>query len=278
MADRPGAEPRRGTRPDASRQSAPEAQRLSKRLAAQLPCSRGDAERYIAGGWVRVDGQVVEEPMARVTDAQAVVLDPKARLEDLASVTLVWHKPAGVALPEASGPGAAQLPDALAAQWFTAGARFKGDRSGVRPLRMHLHHLLAAAPLAPLASGLMVWTQNPGVARKIEDAGAAIEHEWLVTVADDPALDDDARREVVLQSLQKALFFDGWAVPSARASWQSERRLRLAIKHTRPGQVAHLCERAGLSPTAVHRLRLGRIGLGGLAAGQWRYLMPFERF
>jgi 23S rRNA pseudouridine2604 synthase len=82
----------------------------------------------------------------------------------------------------------------------------------------------------------------------------------------------------VLKSLQQALFFEGWAVPSARASWQSERRLRLAIKHTRPGQVAHLCERAGLVPTAVHRLRLGRIGLGGLAAGQWRYLMPYERF
>ena len=264
-------------KPSAGADAGPQAQRLSKRLAAQLPCSRSDAERYIAGGWVRVDGVVVEEPMARVTDAQAVVLDPKARLEDLASVTLVWHKPAGVALP-AAVQGTEPLPDALAASWFTAGARLKGDRSGVRPLKMHLHHLLAAAPLAPLASGLMVWTQNPDVARKIEDAGAAIEHEWLVTVADDPALDDDARREAVLQSLQQALFFDGWAVPRARASWQSERRLRLAIKHTRPGQVAHLCERAGLSPTAVHRLRLGRIGLGGLAAGQWRYLMPYERF
>ncbi|MDO9293666.1 MAG: S4 domain-containing protein, partial [Hydrogenophaga sp.] len=41
----------------------PEPQRLAKRLAAQLPCSRSDAERYIAGGWVRVDGAVVEEPM-----------------------------------------------------------------------------------------------------------------------------------------------------------------------------------------------------------------------
>ncbi|MGQ3152632.1 S4 domain-containing protein, partial [Brevundimonas mediterranea] len=49
----------------------PEPQRLAKRLAAQLPCSRRDAEHYIAGGWVRVDGTVVEEPMARVRDEQA---------------------------------------------------------------------------------------------------------------------------------------------------------------------------------------------------------------
>jgi 23S rRNA pseudouridine2604 synthase len=250
-----------------------EPQRLAKRLAAQLPCSRSDAERYIAGGWVRVDGVVVEEPMARVNDAQAVTLDPKARLEDLASVTLVWHKPAGLALPAES-----PLPDALAAQWFAPGSRFKGDRSGVRPLKAHRHKLLPAAPLAPLAAGLMVFTQNPGVARKLDDKVAPIEHEWLVEVANDPALDDDARREAALQSLGQALFFEGWALPKARASWQSERRLRLAIKGNLPGQVAHLCERAGVRPTSVQRLRLGRIGLAGLGAGQWRYLMPYERF
>ena len=36
--------------------------RLAKRLAAQLPCSRREAELYITGGWVKVDGQVVEAP------------------------------------------------------------------------------------------------------------------------------------------------------------------------------------------------------------------------
>lgn len=249
-----------------------EPQRLAKRLAAQLPCSRSDAERYIAGGWVRVDGTVVEEPMARVSDAQQITLDAKATLEDLASVTLIWHKPAGLALE------APPLPDALAAQWFAPANRFKGDRSGVRPLKVHLHKLLAAAPLAPQASGLMVFTQNPGVARKLEDRVAPIEHEWLVEVANDGALDDDARREAALQSLGQALFFEGWTLNKARASWQSERRLRLAIKGNLPGQVVHLCERAGVKPTSVQRLRMGRIGLTGLAAGQWRYLMPYERF
>ncbi len=36
--------------------------RLAKRVAALVPCSRSEAEQYIEGGWVRVDGQVVEEP------------------------------------------------------------------------------------------------------------------------------------------------------------------------------------------------------------------------
>lgn len=250
-----------------------DAQRLAKRLAAQLPCSRADAESYIAGGWVRVDGAVVQEPMARVRDAQTVALDPKARLEPLASMTLIWHKPAGQALPDE-----VHLPDALAAQWFTPATRLPGDRSGVRPLKAHLHKLLPVSPLGPQASGLMVFTQNPSVARKMTDDAAQLEHEWLAEVAADPELEDAARRDAVLKSLGKALFFDGWAVPAARASWQSELRVRLAIKGNLPGQVAHLCERAGLQLTALRRLRLGRIALAGLPVGQWRYLMPYERF
>jgi 23S rRNA pseudouridine2604 synthase len=82
----------------------------------------------------------------------------------------------------------------------------------------------------------------------------------------------------VLQSLGQALFFDGWALPKASASWQSEYRLRLAIKGCRPGQVQHLCERAGLQVKSMRRLRLGRISLAGLPAGQWRYLLGYERF
>jgi 23S rRNA pseudouridine2604 synthase len=257
--------------------AAADGQRLAKRLAAQLPCSRSEAETYIAGGWVRVDGRVVEEPMARVRDEQNVELDAKAKLDAMESVTLVWHKPAGLALPELS-----PLPDAVAAQFFTPANRFKGDRSGLRPLKAHMHKLIPVAPLAPLSGGLMVCTQNPGVARKIGEENDQIEHEWLVEVHAEPELDPEfehgERREAVLRSLGKPLFFDGWALPKVHASWQSEYKLRLAIKSTKAGQVAHLVERAGLRIKNVKRLRLGRIALAGLPEGQWRYLMAYERF
>ncbi len=251
----------------------PPPQRLAKRLAAQLPCSRSDAERFIAGGWVRVDGVVVEEPMERVRSEQVVTLDAKATLESLAPVTLIWHKPAGQALPDG-----AFLPDEVATRWFAPAMRLAGDRCGVRPLKAHHHKLLPVAPLGELASGLMVFTQNPGVARKLVEDANLLEHEWLAEVAADPALADAARRDAVLASLGQTLFHDGWALPKARASWQSEQRLRLAIKGNRPGQVAHLCERAGLQLTALRRLRLGRVALSGLPVGQWRYLLPTERF
>lgn len=40
--------------------------RLSKRLIEQLGCSRREAELYIEGGWVTVDGVVVEQPQFKV--------------------------------------------------------------------------------------------------------------------------------------------------------------------------------------------------------------------
>ncbi|MCW5653091.1 RNA pseudouridine synthase [Hydrogenophaga sp.] len=248
-------------------------QRLAKRLATELGCSRRDAELYIAGGWVRVDGALVEEPMARVHAAQAVALDAKARCEPLPPVTVVWHKPAGEALPDVP-----LLPDDLAAAWFDAGRRSPADRSGVRGLKVHRHRLFALAPLDAQASGLQAFTQNPGVQRRVDDRATPLEHEWLVQVQDDAALDAPERRAAVLQSLTQPLFFEGQRLPDARASWQSERRLRLAIKGSLPGQVAFLAERAGLQLAALRRQRLGRIGLDGLQAGQWRYLGALERF
>lgn len=256
MTDSPGQEPIR----------------LAKRVAAQLACSRSDAENFIAGGWVRVNGQVQESPQSRVGERDVVEVDPKARLESLASMTLLWHKPAGLAMPGGEVP----LPWAL--EHLGAPQRWSGDRSGVRLLKAHAQQLQIAAGLAAKASGLVVLTQNPGVARKLSDASDAVEHEWLAEVAQDPALQDADRREAVLQSLGKVVFVDGTAVSKARASWQSEWRLRLAIKGYLDGQVAHLAERAGLSLTGLRRLRVGRLSLTPLPEGQWRFLLLHERF
>ena len=59
-----------------------------------IPCSRREAEQYIAGGWVSVNGLVIEEPMYRV-DEQTVTIDPNASLMVQTDVTFLLHKPPG---------------------------------------------------------------------------------------------------------------------------------------------------------------------------------------
>jgi 23S rRNA pseudouridine2604 synthase len=54
--------------------------------------------------------------------------------------------------------------------------------------------------------------------------------------------------------------------------------LRFATKGFEAGVIADLCYRAGLEVDAMHRIRIGRLPLAGLAVGQWRFLLGYERF
>jgi len=251
----------------------PAPERLAKRVATLVPCSRAEAERYIAGGWVRVDGQVVEVPEARVAEHQDVSIDSAARPESLTPMTVLWHKPAGLPLPEAL-----HLTDDLVGRWFSAACHSPSDRSRVRPLRAHFHRLQPLSPLASSESGLMVFTQSTPIARRFIQSALDIEHEWLIDVA--PALDvsDASWRAAALRSLQQPMSWQGRHQPAARASWQADRRLRLALKGCPPGQLARLIDRAALPVAMVRRQRIGRVALTGLESGQWRYLLGVERF
>jgi len=75
---------------------------------------------------------------------------------------------------------------------------------------------------------------------------------------------------------------DRQPVPEAKVSINStgdtSTRLRFAFKGAHPGLIAWLCERIGLHITSMKRLRVGRVGLAHLPVGQWRYLLPHERF
>jgi 23S rRNA pseudouridine2604 synthase len=46
----------------------------------------------------------------------------------------------------------------------------------------------------------------------------------------------------------------------------------------RPGQIEHMCRAVGLEVVAMKRIRIGRISMASLPAGQWRYLHEYERF
>jgi 23S rRNA pseudouridine2604 synthase len=232
--------------------------RLSKRLAAQLRCSRQEAELYILGGWVSVDGAVEEHPQTRVRPEQVVAIGAGARAEPIAPVTLLWHKPAGQ-------PVGDWLPK--------AGQRWVGDRSGLRLLQVHTRQLAPVLVPPVQASGLVVFTQSPGVARKLTDRQQPLEQEWLLDVHEAPA-----DRDALLRALTRAPADRAMPWPPFRASWQSDRRLRVVVKGEAPGLLNALCERLGPAFSGLRRQRLGRVGLDGLPEGQWRYAGMGERF
>jgi 23S rRNA pseudouridine2604 synthase len=251
---------------------ATQGERLSKRVAQLMACSRRESEQYIEGGWVKLAGQVVEEPMARVID-QAVTVDPNASLMALTDVTLLLHKPPG--FDTMALPGEANKRIKPAQQLLLPGSHATDDESGLRVLKRHFAKLTACVPLEVAASGLVVFTQDWRVLRKLTEDAAFMEHELLVEVQGEVAPD-------VLHRLNSPHSGDKVALPAVKVSINStadaSTRLRFAFKGAHPGLIAYLCERVGLHISSMKRLRVGRVALAHLPEGQWRYLHPHERF
>ncbi len=236
--------------------------RLNRRVAEQLGCSRTEAEQYIEGGWVTVDTVVTEEPGARVESSQQVALLPGAVLQPVEPVTLLLHKPAGACTTDLIEPHK---------EWIVAANLAEDDRSGMRFLRCHARGLTLTTALEDSASGLVVLTQDWRIVRKLLTETSRIEQEFVVEVTGTMMPDG-------LTLLQQGVRWNGKPLASCKVSWQSEHRLRFALKGAERGMIAYLCEQIGLQAMSIKRIRLGRISMGALALGQWRYLAGYERF
>ena len=235
--------------------------RLAKRIADLARCSRSEAAQYIKGGWVSVDGCVVEDP-AHPVSSEIVELDPAARLETVEPATMLLHKPVGFEM---------SCGDNAAASLVQPQTRWPDDLSGVRLLQRHFHHLTPLLPIDTEASGLMVLTQDGRVRRRLIEDGDEIEQEFVVEVSGDIAHNG-------LHKLNHGLHYGGRALPACKVSWQNEIRLRFAIKGVQGGQLRDMCAQVGLGVVAIRRIRIGKVALAKMPVGTWRYLPVGERF
>ncbi len=251
--------------------------RLAKRVAEQLDCSRSTAEQFIEGGFVSVDGAVVEAPGARVAPHQSVAVDPEASLLDMTPVTLLLHKPpgfeAGLGAPGQTGAahGSRSQGARPALALLHRDTHLAEDAAGIRVLQRHFRQLECFTPLPTEGSGLVVYTQDRRIARKLAEDIESLEQECIVEVAGEIAANG-------LQRLCHGLSFNGRPLPPIKVSWQNETRLRFALKGIRPGQIPAMCEAVGLRVVGMKRIRIGRVPLAKVPEGQWRYLQPWERF
>jgi len=231
--------------------------RLSKRVAELTGCSRAEADQYIQGGWVTVDGETVEAPQ-HLVGTERVEIDPAARLGPAEPATLLLHKPAGIAWQDAA---------ALA----TPATHAQDDDAGVRLQKRHFHRLTPLVPLDTDASGLMVLSQDGRAWRRLTEDYAQIEQEFVVEISGDTD-------PYTLSRIGHAASYQGRGLAPCKVSWQNEVRLRFAIKNVQPGELRHRCREGGLEVVSIRRLRIGRVSLGKMPVGQWRYLPAQARF
>lgn len=234
-----------------------EAQRLSRRLIEVVGCSRREAELYIEGGWVTVDGEVVDLPHFQV-QGQEVRLLAGAKAEPPEPATFILNQGAG-------------LDEATALASITPHSQAPTFDTGKRVLKGHFRALQCLAPLQPGAVGLQVFTQDWRIARKLTAEFGKLEQEYLVEV-------QGTLRAGALEKLKRGMTYKGQVLPAAKGSWQNETHLRIALKAPAPGVIAHLCTALGLEPVSMRRLRLGGVSMGKLPVGQWRFMVATERF
>jgi 23S rRNA pseudouridine2604 synthase len=239
--------------------------RLSKLMSERGLCSRREADSYIEQGLVFVDGRRVSELGTRVDPDCAIRLDAAARARQDERVTILLHKPVGYVSGQPE-PGYAP-----AVSLIRADTRWADDREPRRFERAQLKGLAPAGRLDIDSTGLLVLTQDGRVAKQLIGDDSGIEKEYLVRV--EGRLDERG-----LALLNHGLSLDGRTLRPARVGWQNADQLRFILKEGRKRQIRRMCELVGLSVTGLKRVRIGRVRLGDLPPGQWRYVRAGEGF
>jgi len=239
--------------------------RLSKRMSELGLCSRREADEWIENGWVKVDGKVVDVLGVRVSRLARIEVARAAAQHQGRLVTILLNKPIGYV------SGQAEEGHTPASVLLTPENRWAGDPSGIVFVPAHLRGLAPAGRLDIDSTGLIVFTQDGRVAKRLIGSDSEVEKEYLVRVKG--RLDDAGMR-----LLRHGLELDGVKLRPARVSWQNEDQLRFVLREGRKRQIRRMCELVGLVVTGLKRVRSGSVSLGPLPLGQWRYLRRDEKF
>lgn len=237
--------------------------RLSKRMAELGLCSRREADSYIEKGWVKVDGQVAVLGQ-KVTPEQRIEVDAKASRAQSSRVTILVNKPVGYV------SGQAEKGYQPASVLVTPDNHWKGDKSGIRFAREHLQGLAPAGRLDIDSVGLLILTQDGRVAKHIIGENSDVEKEYLVRVTGKLSAEG-------LALLNHGLELDGKPLLPAKVCWQNEDQLRFVLQEGKKRQIRRMCELVGLRVVGLKRIRIGRVMLGDLPVGKWRYLAANEQ-
>ncbi len=248
--------------------------RLSKRMSELGLCSRREADEWIENGWVRVDGERIDTLGARVRPDQHIEVTRDAHVAQSRQVTILLHKPVGYV------SGQAEDGYEPAITLITAANRWEGDRATTRFAPSHLRALAPAGRLDIDSTGLLVLTQDGRIAKQLIGEHSSVEKEYLVRVTyGDRTTDIDQHFPAdKLALLRFGLSLDDTALKPAKVSWQNSEQLRFVLREGKKRQIRRMCELVGLHVVGLKRVRMGRIALGALPQGKWRYLLPDEAF
>jgi pseudouridine synthase len=226
-------------------------ERLHKVIARAGVSSRRKAEAMIVAGRVTVNGQVVSELGVKVDPARDRIQVDGRPLGGVPREYWLLHKPVGV-ITTVEDP------------W---------GRTTARELVPTRNRVFPVGRLDVDSSGLLLFTNDGALAQRLTHPRHQHEKEYRVLVDGRPAAE-------TLRRLRRGVpLDDGVTAPAdvhvleetPDGSW-----LAVVLREGRKRQVRRMLDAVGYPVLALVRVRMGPIGLGGLAAGQARRLTEAE--
>lgn len=235
--------------------------RLSKLMSERGICSRREADAYIEKGYVFVNGERMIELGVKVDPNCKIILDAPALKQQKKLVTILLNKPIGYVSSQPE-PG------------YEPAIRLVNDRNqfGNQKRTLQPGDLKGIAVVGRLdidSQGLLIFTQDGRLAKKIIGESSSIEKEYLVRVEGRLNPED-------LKLLNHGLELDGKKLKPCKVSWLNEDQLQFVLQEGKKRQVRRMCELVGLRVTGLKRVRVGKLKLGKLPEGRWRFLDPDE--
>jgi len=221
--------------------------RLSKLLSERGICSRREADRYIEQGLVLVDGEVVSTLGTKVDPDAKVSLAPSAKAKQKSKVSIVLNKPVG----------------------YVSTQPEKGYKAAIELLPPEFAHLSTSGRLDIDSKGLLIFTDDGTLVKKVIGETSKVEKEYLVRV-EGPITKEKIHR------LRHGLYLDGKPLKHAKIDQLEVNVLRFTLQEGKKRQIRRMCEAVELKAIGLKRVRIGSILLGKLPEGEWRYLKSYE--
>jgi len=225
-------------------------ERLQKILSARGVASRRAAEEMIRAGRIAVNGRVAVLGDSADPDTDEILLDGRPLPSAEKNVYILLHKPRGyvTTLSDEKGrPTVAELVDC-------------GTR--VYPVgRLDMD-----------SEGLLLLTNDGGFANRLMHPKEEVDKTYEVWVK--------GHHEAAPALLRRRISLDGYLIrqPSVKLLRADGDRAKylVTIHEGRNRQVRRMCEAAGMTVTRLRRIAEGKLSLGDLPLGKWRYLTEDE--
>ena len=212
--------------------------RLQKFLAEAGIASRRKCEELIQSGKVMVNGKVVETLGTKINPKEdKVTYNGKIVENSLQKTYILLNKPIGYVT--------------------TAKDQFKRDT--VLDLIKINKRIVPCGRLDMYTSGALILTDDGDFVYKITHPKHEIEKTYTVTIKGIVTNEEVQKLRILKTDIEKDIS-----------------RLEIVIHEGKNRQVRKMCEAVGRKVLALHRSKIGNIGVKDLKIGTWRYLKKHE--